>query len=256
MTMTNVSTRDEAEIQRSAIDASRRKTPLKASPSDVARYGNPSERTPYFLEYSFYLLGDVKGKVVLDFGCGGGENSLLLASHGAQVFGIDISPELIEIAKERLAVNNLKAEFRAASAYDTGLPDGSVDAVLCAAILHHLEADKAQREILRVLKPGGVLIIEEPVRDSRAYSFLRGLIPYSIHDNSEFERPLTSQELDSFSAPFRCEAKRRFRLPFVAIAIMARMATNSVWRLDRWILNKIPALGSWATVEVRKLRRV
>ena len=254
--MGSLSSRDESEVQRSAIDASRRSSgSLLAPPNLVARYADPNPGTPHSLEYCFHLLGDVQGKEVLDLGCGAGENTLLLASRGARVTSVDISPDLIEIARERLAVNNLTASLRVASAYDTGMPDGSVDVVFCAAILHHLEAEKAHGEVLRVLKPGGLLILEEPVRDSRFYGFLRGLIPHSSHDNSEFERPLTKQEMDSFSAGFQCEAKRRFRLPFVALARMAGYWKRSVYLADRWALRNIPALEHFATVEVRKLRR-
>lgn len=247
--------RDTSEIQRSAIDAASRKGTLLVPALHFARYTHPHPNTPFFLEYCFHLLEGVQGKHVLDFGCGAGENSLLLAARGAHVTGIDISPDLIEIAKQRLALNHQTAEFRVASVYDTGLPNGSVDVVFCMAILHHLEIERAQREILRVLKPGGILIMQEPVRDSRIYDFLRRLIPHSMHDNSEFERPLTKMELDSFCAGFQCQRRRRFRLPFVALAIMLGVAKGRAWRLDRWILDKMPILGRLATVEVRKLQR-
>lgn len=192
----------------------------------------------------------------MDFGCGAGENLLLLAARGALVSGIDLSPDLIEIAKNRLAANNLDAHFRAVSAYATEMPDGSVDVVFCIAILHHLELAKAQREILRILKPGGLLIIEEPVRDSGTYEFLRKLIPYSMHVNSEFERPFKKEELDSFCAVFQCEARERFRLPFMAFAPMLGWGKKFTYRFDRWALDKMPALEWLATVEVRKLRKV
>lgn len=246
---------DTSEIQRSVIDAASRKGALLVPVLHFARYKNPHPNTPFFLEYCFHLLEGVQGKHVLDFGCGAGENSLLLAARGAHVTAIDISPDLIEIAQQRLALNHRTAEFHVASVYDTGLPDGSVDVVFCMAILHHLELERAQREILRVLKPGGILIMQEPVRDSRIYDFLRRLIPHSMHDNSEFERPLTKMELDSFCAGFQCERRRRFRLPFVALAIMLGLAKGPAWRLDRWVLDKMPILERLATVEVQKLRK-
>jgi 2-polyprenyl-3-methyl-5-hydroxy-6-metoxy-1,4-benzoquinol methylase len=245
------------EKRRSALDASRRKDSLVANPALLARYSAPPANTPFQLEYSFHLLGDVQDKKVLDYGCGAGENALLLASRGASVTGIDISPELIEIAKRRLELNGLSAEFRAISGYETGLPDGSMDVVFCMAVLHHLDLELARREVFRVLKPGGVLIVQEPVRDSRTYAFLRGLIPYSSHDNSEFERPLRKEEIDAFAQGLQCEAQRRFKLPFVPLAKMAskRLLVPAL-RVDAWMLGKIPALAHLATVEVRKLRRV
>ncbi len=245
------------EIRRSAIDASRRSDSLVAKPALFARYRNPPENTAFQLEYSYHLLGDVQGKTVLDYGCGGGENALLLASRGALVTGIDISPELVEIARRRLEMNHFSAEFRVISGYDTGLPGASMDVVFCMAILHHLDLEQARREVLRVLKPGGVLIVQEPVRDSRTYTFLRSLIPYSPHDNSEFERPLKKEEIDAFAMGLQCEAKRRFKLPFVPLARLAsRRLLEPAIRTDRWMLKTVPALAHLATVEVRKLRRV
>ena len=47
------------------------------------------------------LFGDVRGKTVLDYGCGAGENTVLAASRGAKVIGVDISPELIELARKK-----------------------------------------------------------------------------------------------------------------------------------------------------------
>lgn len=244
------------EIRRSALAAAHCSRSLVADPELLARYSSPSKNTPFQLEYSYHLLGDVRGKTVLDYGCGSGENALLLASRGALVTGIDISPELIEIAKRRLEINGLAAEFRAISGYDTGLPEASIDVVFCMAILHHLDLELARREVLRVLKPGGLLIMQEPVRDSRTYAFLRGLVPFSVQLNSEYERPLTKKELDGFAAGLQCEARRRFKLPFVQLARMthAKLLVPAI-RIDGWILEKVPVLAHLATVEVRRLRR-
>lgn len=251
------SERELEEIRRSAIDASRREGSLVARPQLLARYRCPLLNTAFQLEYCYHLLGEIEGKKVLDYGCGAGENSLLLAARGAQVTAIDISPELVEIARRRLEMNQLAGEFRAVSGYNTGLPDGSMDVVFCMAVLHHLDLVQARREVLRVLKVGGALIVQEPVRDSRTYAFLRKLIPYSAHDNSEYERPLKRQELDAFADGFLCEAKRRFKLPFVSLVQLAsRRLVDPAFRVDSWMLKAMPALAHLATIEVRKLRRL
>lgn len=253
--MADLSAHDQSEIRRSAVDAARHKAPLAANPKQVARYLNPRLDTAFPLEYCYSLLGDMTGKTALDYGCGSGENVLLLTIRGASVVGVDISPDLIEIAKQRLSVNNLTADLRPVSGYDTEMPDASVDVVFCMAVLHHLDLEKARHEILRVLKPGGVVILREPVRNSKTYAALRGLIPFNWHNVSEFEHPLRSEDLDAFAAGMQCEAKRRFRLPFVNLAIAASqpLAHRSHY-IDRWLLKKIPRLERMATVEVRKLR--
>jgi len=189
---------ERAEIHRSEFEAAH--TPaerLIASEPNVARYMNPPRDTAYPLEYAFALLGDVRGKTVLDFGCGSGENSLLLARRGAHVIGFDISTALLSLASKRLALNGLadRAEFIVGSAHDVPLPDASVDAIMGIAILHHVDLKKAASEVHRVLKPGGTAIFQEPVRASATVRAVRRMIPYRAPDVSPFERPLTTKEL-------------------------------------------------------------
>jgi predicted RNA methylase len=75
---------ESVEVERSASEASRRETEnLRLDEKTVERYLNPPVDTPYQLEFAYHLLGDVREKTVLDYGCGAGENSVLIASHGA-----------------------------------------------------------------------------------------------------------------------------------------------------------------------------
>src|SRR5207245_515478 len=173
----------------------------------------------YPLEYAYALLGDVSGKRVLDFGCGSGENALLLARRGARVAGIDISTSLLAVAVRRFAVNGLPgvARFVAGSAHDLPLRSGSIDVVFGIAVLHHLDLDAAAAEIFRVLTPGGRAIFQEPVRDSPLIRLLRRCVPYRAPDVSPFEHPLTSEELKQFSGRFQGRAMRAFWLPFVNV---------------------------------------
>jgi SAM-dependent methyltransferase len=252
----SLSTREQAELERSALEAAELEISAPSDPRNVARYLNPSADTVFPLEYSFHLLGDVSGKRVLDFGCGTGEDAIMLAVRGARVIGIDISPELIELARKRAEVNKVSAEFIVGSAYETGLPAESVDVVFVHAILHHLDLERARREVIRVLKPGGTLIVQEPVRDSRVMSFLRRLIPYHAQHVSEFEYPLKKEQLDAFCEGMQPHSKRRFRLPLVPIIqLFYRRYLRRAYRIDGWLLKTYPWLGRYATVEVRKVTR-
>src|SRR5262249_22074340 len=136
---------------------------------DLKRYMAPPADTCYPLEYAYHLLGDARGKQVLDYGCGDGIHALTLARRGARVKSLDISPELIAIARRRLHINGIDAsvEFIVGSAHEIPLPDESVDVVFGIAILHHLDLALSAREVYRVLKPGGRAIFQEPVRNSR-----------------------------------------------------------------------------------------
>ena len=89
----------------------------RLDPAESARHLHPSRTMPYPLEYAFYLLGDVAGKHVLELGCGSGENTVPLCQRGAHVLGIDVSSELIALAKQRLRQAGLAAELKAGSGY-------------------------------------------------------------------------------------------------------------------------------------------
>jgi predicted RNA methylase len=77
---------EQAELERSAQEAASLSV-SPADPSDVARYISPHERTALPLEYAFYLAGDLQGKIVLDYGCGSGQDAVLLAAKGGRVVG-------------------------------------------------------------------------------------------------------------------------------------------------------------------------
>ena len=163
MTDSRLSQCDQAEIERSATEAS--KVVLKPlERAQIDRYLDPPADTAYGLEYAFHLLGDVRGKTVLDLGCGTGENIVPLLERGARVIGIDISPDLIAIAQKRSSDANLEASVMVGSAYETGLPDESVDVIFCMALIHHLDIKLVRDEMLRVLRKGGAVILREPVR--------------------------------------------------------------------------------------------
>lgn len=251
-----IQTWERAEIARSSVEATL--TPdaaLRVNPRQVARYARPPAATAYPLEYSYHLLGDVTGKRIVDFGCGSGANSLLLAGRGAHVWGVDISEDLIRLAARRLAVNGRAggAQFIVGSAHDLPFPDSSVDIVFGIAILHHLDLQLASREVHRVLRPGGRAIFQEPVRNSAVVRFLRSLIPYHAPDISPYERPLTDEELRAFTAPFSSVRVRAFELPYVQaghLLPILRKRVSALYQSDAALLRRFPSLNYCAGVRV------
>jgi ubiquinone/menaquinone biosynthesis C-methylase UbiE len=110
-------------------------------------------------------VGVKQGFHVLDYGCGPGSYLLPLAElvgDSGRIYALDANP-LAVATVEGLAAKNGLANFQAIlSDRETGLPAGSVDVVLLYDILHHLkEHDKVLAELHRVLKPGGVLSVND-----------------------------------------------------------------------------------------------
>lgn len=247
---------EEAEIERSSAEASQTSVErLRMTEANLARYLNPPADTPFPLEYAFHLIGNVEGKTVLDYGCGNGENSLPLVRRGARVIGLDVSEDLLALARQRLALHGLgnRATFLAASAHEVPLPDRSVDALMGIAILHHLDLELAAREVRRVLKPGGIAIFQEPVRNSRLLKTLRALVPYRSEEVSDYERPLTDAELQRFASGFRDCQSRAFSLPFVNLAQVVpalRRHIMTIYRFDGAILRRVRFLDAFTGIRV------
>ena len=107
---------------------------------------------------------DLTGLDVLDFGCGGGALTALVAQLGVKdIIGIDVEPKSIEIARARLERLRLPVQPQfvlASNASTIDLPNASVDVILCFDTVEHiLEYEKIMREWRRVLRANGRVFI-------------------------------------------------------------------------------------------------
>jgi ubiquinone/menaquinone biosynthesis C-methylase UbiE len=97
-------------------------------------------------------------KEALEVGCGAGAFSRLLAETSERVLAIDLSPNMIRLAREESArFSNI--DFRVADVLTLELPDNRFDCVATIATLHHMPAAQVLPKLKRALKPGGVLLI-------------------------------------------------------------------------------------------------
>jgi len=97
------------------------------------------------------------GDQLLDSGCGTGHFSAFFAEHGFEVTGVDISPEMIEIACRKAIP---KATFQIAEITALPFADASFDVVTAITVMEFVpDREKALQEMIRVLRIGGTLII-------------------------------------------------------------------------------------------------
>jgi len=110
---------------------------------------------------TFELLGNLKGKKVLDFGCGTGIYAKEMTARRAKVKGFDISPEMLELAKKV----NPKLDLRLGSGYKIPFKE-KFDIVVASLVIEHFKDwDKVFGQVKSVLKKGGVFIfsMDNPV---------------------------------------------------------------------------------------------
>lgn len=158
---------------------------------------------PYILE----LIGDVRGKKVLDVGCGGGFYSLWLSEKGAKVLGIDGSEDMIKIAKEKASRKMLDTKFSIGDVTDLRIEDGVFDLVLSTLVLMDLkELDKAVSELVRVTRNGGdiVISVQHPILTAGDWERESGQKLFRKLDDYFMERELEAV----------WENERKERVPF------------------------------------------
>jgi len=151
--------------------------------------------SPMLIEvpYIFKLIGDVRGKKILDAGCGGGFYSLWLSEKGAKVLGIDGSKEMIKIAKRKASRKRLDAKFVVGDISDLKIEDDVFDLVLSTLVLMDVkELDKAASELVRVAKNRGDIIvsIQHPILTASDWERKSGQKLFRKMDNYFVEREL------------------------------------------------------------------
>ena len=147
----------------------------------------------------------LKGRTVLDIGCGGGLMAEAMASRGAKVTGIDLSEGALKVARLHLKESGLPVEYRHVSAESLAAEQpGHFDVITCLEMLEHVpDPGSVIRAIAAMLKPGGQAVFSTLNRTPKAFAmailggeYLLRLIPAGTHEYAKFIRP---SELDAWA---------------------------------------------------------
>jgi ubiquinone/menaquinone biosynthesis C-methylase UbiE len=145
------------------------------------------------------LSGLPRGSRIADLGCGSGVFTNVLQQRGYNCTGVDLSPTLIRIAREKFP----GIEFIEGDIERLPFPDASFDGVLLAGVVHHFtERSACAAEIRRILRPGGKFVAFDPNRMNPAMYLYRDRSSplYSSNGVTENERPVLAGEV---AATFR-----------------------------------------------------
>ena len=95
--------------------------------------------------------------IVAEFGCGTGYYTEVLASHSDRVVATDLAPGMLELARRRVSASNVS--FQTEDCQRTSFPDAAFDGAFVSLVLHFTEPEVALRELHRILRPDGLLLV-------------------------------------------------------------------------------------------------
>ncbi|MBD3917683.1 class I SAM-dependent methyltransferase [Paenibacillus sp. PR3] len=163
------------------------------------------------IAHLYHTIGLSRSSVIADVGAGTGKFSELLLNQGSPVIAVEPNKEMREAAEQRLGANPL---FRTApgSAEETGLPNHSVDFIVCAQAFHWFDRSAARQEFARILKPGGqvVLIWNSRITSGTPFreAYDRLLHTYGIDYAKLMHKNISPADLAAFYAPKPMEEAR------------------------------------------------
>lgn len=193
-----------------------------------------------------------KGKRVLDYCCGNGEDGRIIANSGArEVVGIDLSEVSIENCRTLAARGGLEktAKYLVRDAEATGFEDNTFDIITEYGALHHIDLEKAFPEMARILRPDGKIICNEALGHNPIIHLYRKMTPH-LRTEWEVDHIIRKTSFDLARQHFRKLEMHFFHfctlsaVPFRNLPFFSKILTF-LEALDSVFL-KAPGIKWWA----------
>ena len=210
-------------------------------------------------------LGDIRGKRLLDVGCGLGEASVYFALQGAKVTSADLSPGMLTACSRLATANGVKVTPHRAAAEDMQLPpEAQFDIIYAGNLLHHVDIEQTIARLRPHLAPDGLLVTWDPVAYNPVINVYRKM---ATEVRTPDEHPLTWIDLKCFEKYFDHVERKYFWLStlliFILMAVVQNKNPNKVrfWKAVvqdshnwRWLYNPLEKMDKALLIMLPPLR--
>lgn len=171
--------------------------------------------TSWVCMYMDGFATQLKGKKVLELGCGDCTNASVMAALGAEVWANDISEKSGDVIAQvnEATPFNYPIHFVSGNFLDTEIPDNTFDIVVGKAFVHHLTHQQETQfleKIVKLLKPDGIVRFVEPAVNSKVLDILRWMVPVSGRPSS-LQRSKFKEWLETDPHPIRENSGKHYK---------------------------------------------
>lgn len=204
-------------------------------------------RVHYFhsemVDWAIRQIGDLKGARILDVGIGDGLTSVMMAQAGAQVTGIEVSTVALARARTLAQRYGVDVDLQEMPGEDLRFEKNTFDGILCVSAYHHLDQARAASEFARVLKPGGRLVMIDPLATNPPAWLYRRIGQMFSREATHRETPLRVRDLQLLREHFNKVEWRGMYLLSVGLIGLERVSRNP----SPWVFRFTEAAFKWAS---------